>query len=233
MGELGTALDTGNRRAKGSPQHGGPPSSFSRCSPSQTAQSERGGHRTPPALRARPSTVFAESWLSMSCLIFLTVGVSRWGRLRLLSDLDGKTLVRAEDERRLAPRRKQLARAPGASYSLIRNADCSVVARRTRSRISRKFRLGFSNASLDHPWRTAHVHSVEYGAVRSNDLVSSFAVRHARLDAARQARDVAELLKNGVDGLIVSAHDSVSLADGLAEAERQGVPVVPCRPRTP
>ena len=134
--------------------------------------------------------------------------------------------MRAEDERRLAPRRKQLARAPGASYSLIRNPDCSVVAGATRSRRSRKFRLGFSNASLDHPWRTALVHSVEYGAVRSNDLVSSFAVRHARLDAARQARDVAELLKSGVDGLIVSAHDSVSLADGLSEAERRGVPVV-------
>jgi ribose transport system substrate-binding protein len=135
-------------------------------------------------------------------------------------------LMRAEDERRLAPRRKQLVRAPGASYSLLRNPDCSAVARATRSRRSRKFHLGFSNASLDHPWRTALVHSVEYGAVRSNDLVSSFAVRHARLDAARQACDVAELLKSGVDGLIVSAHDSVSLADSLSEAERQGVPVV-------
>ena len=101
--------------------------------------------------------------------------------------------MRAEDERRLAPRRKRLARAPGASYSLIRNADCSVVASTTRSGRSRKFRLGSSNASLDHPWRTALVHSLEYGAVRSNDLVSSFAVRHARLDAARQAHDVAEL----------------------------------------
>jgi ribose transport system substrate-binding protein len=135
-------------------------------------------------------------------------------------------LMRVEDERRLAPRRKPLARAPGASYSLIRNPDCSVVAHATRSRRSRKFRLGFSNASLDHPWRTALVHSVEYGAVRSNDLVSSFAVRHARLDAARQARDVAELLKSGVDGLIISAHDSVSLTESLSEAERQGVPVV-------
>jgi ABC-type sugar transport system substrate-binding protein len=134
--------------------------------------------------------------------------------------------MRAEDERRLAPRRKRLGRAPGASYSLIRNPDCSVVASTTRSRRGRKFRLGFSNASLDHPWRTALVHSVEYGAVRSNDLVSSFAVRHARLDAALQARHVAELLKSGVDGLIVSAHDSVSLADSLGEAKRQGAPVV-------
>src|ERR1700721_1900257 len=53
-------------------------------------------------------------------------------------------LMRAEDERRLAPRRKQLARAPGASYSLSRNPDCSVVAPTTHSRRSRKFRLGFS-----------------------------------------------------------------------------------------
>jgi ribose transport system substrate-binding protein len=148
------------------------------------------------------------------------------GRAALALGSRREDLLRAEDERRLAPRRKQLARAPGASYSLIRNPDSSVVAPTTRLRRSRKFRLGFSNASLDHPWRTALVHSIEYGAVRSNDLVSSLAVQHAYLDAARQARDVTELLKSGVDGLIVSAHDSALLANGLAETERQGVPVV-------
>jgi hypothetical protein len=114
--------------------------------------------------------------------------------------------------------------SPAASYSLIRNPDCSVVARSTRSRISHKFRLGFSNASLDHPWRTALVHSVEYGAVRSSDLVSSFAVRHARLDASRQAHDVEELLKSGVDGLIVSAHDSISLLTILRKPNGKACP---------
>jgi ribose transport system substrate-binding protein len=86
------------------------------------------------------------------------------GRAALALGSRREDLMRVEDERRLAPRRKQLARAPGAGYWLIRNPDCSVVARTTGSRRSRKFRLGFSNASLDHPWRTALVHSVEYGA---------------------------------------------------------------------
>jgi ribose transport system substrate-binding protein len=174
------------------------------------------------------------STLNRLCRILAQYGLidlSRRGRIALgpaslALGSRREELMRAEDERRLSPRRKPLARAPGASYSLIRNPDCSVVAPTTRLRRGRKFRLGFSNASLDHPWRTALVHSVEYGAVRSNELVSSFAVRHARLDAARQTRDVAELLASGVDGLIVSAHDSISLADGLGEAERQGVPVV-------
>ena len=102
-------------------------------------------------------------------------------------------LMRAEDERRLAPRRKRLARAPGASYSLIRNADCSVVASTTRSGAKPQVPPWILERVAGPPWRTALVHSLEYGAVRSNDLVSSFAVRHARLDAARQAHDVAEL----------------------------------------
>jgi hypothetical protein len=110
------------------------------------------------------------------------------GRAALALGSRREDLMRVEDERRLAPRRKQLGRAPGASYSLIRNPDCSVVARTTGSRRSRKFRLGFSNASLDHPWRTALVHSVEYGAVRSNGLVSSFAVPRAARRRATGSR---------------------------------------------
>ncbi len=134
--------------------------------------------------------------------------------------------LRGEDERRLAPRRKRLARAPGASYALTRNGDCSTLAPAARFRRRPKFRLGFSNASIDHPWRTALVHSVEYGAVRHEDLVSSFSVRHARLDAVRQARDIEALLASGVDGLILSAHQSEPLVDALAEAQRRGVPTV-------
>ena len=227
VGGMGTALDPGNRRAKGKlPAWRTAIELLAVALRLGRRSRDWGGSRTSSraALDLEPSLPNPGS--STSSSIFLAAGGSRWGRPRLLSDLDGRTSCARRTSGGLAPRRKRLARAPGASYSLIRNPDCSVVARTTRSRRSRKFRLGFSNASLDHPWRTALVHSVEYGAVRSNDLVSSFAVRHARLDAARQAHDVAELLKSGVDGLIVSAHDSISLADDLAEAERQGVPVV-------
>jgi ribose transport system substrate-binding protein len=135
-------------------------------------------------------------------------------------------MLRSEDERRLAPRRKQLARAPGASYALLRIADCAQVADTARFRRTPKFRLGFSNASIDNAWRTALVHSVEYGAVRYRSLVSSFSVRHARLDAQRQTRDIEALLASGIDGLILSAHESGALVDVLSEAERRGVPTV-------
>jgi ABC-type sugar transport system substrate-binding protein len=135
-------------------------------------------------------------------------------------------MLRSEDERRLAPRRKPLARAPGASYALLRIAQCSQVADTARFRRTPKFRLGFSNASIDNAWRTALVHSVEYGAVRYQNLVKSFSVRHARLGAQRQARDIEALLASGTDGLILSAHKSEGLVDVLSEAERRGVPTV-------
>ena len=226
MREVGTALDPGNRRAKPKP-----PAWRTAVELLALLSVSDGAVATGEAIARLGAP---RSTLNRLCRILARhelLDLSRRGHIalgRAVLALGSRRedLMRAEDERRLGPRRKQLAPAPGASYSLIRNPDCSVVAHPTRSRRSRKFRLGFSNASLDHPWRTALVHSVEYGAVRSNDLVSSFAVRHARLDAARQARDVAELLKSGVDGLIVSAHDSVSLADSLGEAKRQGVPIV-------
>ena len=135
-------------------------------------------------------------------------------------------MLRLEDERRLAPRRKQLARAPGASYALLRIADCAQLVDTARFRRTPKFRLGFSNASLDSAWRTALVHSVEYGAVRHQSLVKSFSVRHARLDAEGQAHDIEALLASGIDGLVLSAHESEPLVDVLTEAERRGVPTV-------
>lgn len=137
-----------------------------------------------------------------------------------------ETMLRHEDEHRLAPRRKRLSRAPGASYVLTRNPDCTCIAATARFRRTPKFRLGFSNASIDHPWRTALVHSVEYGAVRHDALVSSLSVRHAGLDAERQVLDIEALLSDGVDGLVLSAHDSQTLVEVITEAERRGVPTV-------
>ena len=166
--------------------------------------------------RARPSTVFAESLFCTSCLTLLAAGLSRWGRPRLLSDLDGRT---SRERRTSGAWRRGANNSPGLrrDYSLT-GTRTAWSSRAPRLQPNRKFRLGFSNASLDQPSRTAFVYSVEYCAVPANDLVSSFAVRDAGLDAARQARDVPELLRSGVDDLIVSAHDLVSPADDLAEA---------------
>jgi len=135
-------------------------------------------------------------------------------------------MLRSEDERRLVTGRKPLARGHGASSALVRIPDCAHVVETARFRRTPKFRLGFSNASIDHAWRTALVHSVEYGAVRHESLVSSFSVRHAGLEAERQRRDIEALLASGVDGLILSAHESDPLVDVLNEAERLGVPTV-------
>lgn len=137
-----------------------------------------------------------------------------------------EAMLRQEDERRQAPRRKRLSRAPGASYVLARNPDCIRLSDTGRFRRTPKFRLGFSNASIDHPWRTALVHSVEYGAVRHEALVSALSVRHAGLDARRQILDIEALLARGIDGLVLSATRSTDLAEVIAEAERRGVPTV-------
>jgi len=115
---------------------------------------------------------------------------------------------------------------PGTSYALIRSAETTQVQCPALSRRNPKFRLGFSNAAINSPWRVALVHSVEYGAAKYRHLVSSLAVRHADQDVGRQATDIAALVASGVDGLILSAHDSRGLEPVIAAAERRGVPTV-------
>lgn len=135
-------------------------------------------------------------------------------------------MLRLEDAARVMPRPKPLQRTPATVGNLachpasVAAVACSVFRR------APKFRIGFANATIDSPWRTALVHSVEFGAVKYRDLVSALDVRHADQCAARQAADILGLLAAGAEGLIVSAVASDPLAEVLLEAERRGIPTV-------
>lgn len=95
-------------------------------------------------------------------------------------------------------------------------------------RLTRKprFRIGFSNASLDNPWRTALVHAIEYAAAYLGDHVDWLAVRHAGDDAARQAEHIDALVSAGVDGLLVSAAGFERVSSAISRAANKGVAIV-------
>lgn len=86
-----------------------------------------------------------------------------------------------------------------------------------------KLRIGFSNASLDNPWRTALVHSVEYAVSRYRSTIADLWIGDADNSAERQARQIRAF--EG-DGLIVSATHGHPIAEALADAARRGIPVV-------
>jgi ribose transport system substrate-binding protein len=135
-----------------------------------------------------------------------------------------EAICRSEDER---SRRGDAHGTEGgrAGYGLLRNPDSSVI---TRGRFlhAPKFRIGFTNAALDNPWRTALVHAVEMGAARRADLVASLSVRHASRSIQRQIEDIEALASQGVEGLIISAVDCGALAPAIAAAASRGIPTV-------
>lgn len=135
-------------------------------------------------------------------------------------------VLRRDDEKRLARRTREQARAPGASYALLRHEESTAVMAGPRRATRPRMRLGLANAALNGPWRVALVHSVEYGAVKYADSVHSLLVRHAEDEASRQAEDILALVESGADGLIVSAASGPEVLEAVAEAARRGVPSV-------
>jgi len=69
----------------------------------------------------------------------------------------------------------------------------------------------FSNASMNNPWRVALVHGIEYAAANLGDRIERLTILHAGDDGRRQQADIAQMIAQRVDGLIVSA---VAAANG-------------------
>ena len=94
------------------------------------------------------------------------------------------------------------------------------------SRHSARPRIGFSNASMDNPWRVALVHGVEYAASKLGDSIERLTVLHAGDDAHQQEADIERMLAQGLDGLIVSAVTPCNLANVLRATMAQGIAVI-------
>ncbi len=175
------------------------------------------------------------------------VGSPRSTVYRTLAALEGFKLVERSGRGRVAlgpqavalalARDEVLAQRDGARVSrrtvqARRGAETPLVLRepdalRLFSSLTRpprgKLRLGFSNASLDNPWRVALVHSVEFAVSRYRAEIGNLWIGDADNSAERQAEQIRAF--NG-DGLVVSATHGHPIAEALSDAERRGIPVV-------
>jgi ribose transport system substrate-binding protein len=95
-----------------------------------------------------------------------------------------------------------------------------------RARQAARFKIGFSNASMDNLWRVALVHTIEYAAANLVDRIERLTVLHADDNARQQEADIESMIAHGVDGLIVSAVASPRIDEAVSRAMGRGVAVV-------
>jgi signal transduction histidine kinase len=86
------------------------------------------------------------------------------------------------------------------------------------------YRIGFSQCSTHGPWRQA----VQVGMRRELSFHPGVQLRllDAQDNSQRQAQQIRQLLREGIDLLIVSANDAGPVAPAVEEAYRRGIPVV-------
>jgi ribose transport system substrate-binding protein len=134
--------------------------------------------------------------------------------------------VKREDDLR-APRGSRLDRRPPVSRTAeaMERGPVALSRPSVLSRASR-FRIGFSNASMDNLWRVALVHTIEYAAASLGERIEWLTVLHAHDDAHQQEADIERMIAQGVDGLIVSAVAPRMVGGAIAKAMARGIAVV-------
>lgn len=164
-------------------------------------------------------------------------GVLTLARGRMSVGPIARTLF-AADCARLRLEQRQASKGRPAGARAMAGADVReraiALSRPLRSdRQPTRLRVGFSNASLDNPWRVALVHSAEQAASSLSHGIGKFTVRHADNDGERQADDIRALVDDGADGLIVSAIASTAVRASIDMAMKRGVEVVMVDRRLP
>jgi ribose transport system substrate-binding protein len=134
--------------------------------------------------------------------------------------------VKREDTQR-APRGARLDRRPPVSRTAEAGEAGAVSLSRphVRRRASR-FKIGFSNASMDNLWRVALVHTIEYAAASLGERIDRLTVLHAQDDPRQQVADIERMIGEGVDGLIISAVEPRAIGNAVAKAMARGIAVV-------
>ncbi|UOG77123.1 substrate-binding domain-containing protein [Hymenobacter tibetensis] len=86
------------------------------------------------------------------------------------------------------------------------------------------YRIGFSQCSMDGPWRKAMLAGMQRELSFHSEV--ELRVTDAHDNSQRQQQQIRELLREGVDLLIVSPYESEPVTPAVEQAMRQGIPVV-------
>lgn len=86
--------------------------------------------------------------------------------------------------------------------------------------------IGFSQDTMDHPWRAYMVTSAEAQAAKYPDLVKEFIFTDAGGSNEKQIADVEDLISRGVDLIMLSPREAQALVPAVAAIKQAGIPLV-------
>lgn len=86
--------------------------------------------------------------------------------------------------------------------------------------------IGFSQDTMDHPWRAFMVTSAEEQAKKYPDLIESFVFTDAQGTNEKQIADVEDLISRGVDLIMMSPREAQALVPAVEAIKAAGIPLV-------
>lgn len=86
--------------------------------------------------------------------------------------------------------------------------------------------IGFSQDTMDHPWRAFMVTSAEAQAKKYPDLIESFIYTDAKGTNEKQIADVEDLISRGVDLIMMSPREAQALVPAVEAIKKAGIPLV-------
>ena len=86
--------------------------------------------------------------------------------------------------------------------------------------------IGFSQDTMDHPWRAYMVTSAEAQAAKYPGLVKEFIFTDAGGSNEKQIADVEDLISRGVDLIMLSPREAQALVPAVAAIKQAGIPLV-------
>ena len=90
----------------------------------------------------------------------------------------------------------------------------------------KKMIIGFSQCTMVDEWRKAMVEEMKREIVFSRDYKIEFVLKDANDDNNRQISDINELVRYGIDLLIVSPNEAAQLTPVVEEVFNKGIPVI-------
>jgi ribose transport system substrate-binding protein len=88
------------------------------------------------------------------------------------------------------------------------------------------WKIGFSQDTMDHPWRSFMVTSAEEQAKQYPDLIESFVYTDAKGTNEKQIADVEDLIAKGVDLIMMSPREAQALVPAVEAIKAAGIPLV-------
>ena len=86
--------------------------------------------------------------------------------------------------------------------------------------------IGFSQDTMDHPWRAYMVTSAEAQAKQYPDLIKEFIYTDAGGSNEKQIADVEDLISRGVDLIMMSPREAQALVPSVNAIKAAGIPLV-------